>query len=448
MDSIPPSSTTHKASSEALSWRLERHFPVGRKAGSNLPARVGIGPGRWPSRYRVRSVDLIDQLIAKLTRDGKLDVGLCLSGGGYRAAAFHLGSLRRLAELNALAHVRSIGSVSGGSIVAGALAQAITKSPGTGSLTSEHVESAAASVAELSRRCRWVPFMGARRLAVALSPVVGGQRLDSILGDVDFRFCATDLANNHLWIFDRASMGNAVRGYFEVGPLDVASAVAASAAFPLAIGAFTVETRDLRRIERHAVASRRKSLSTLVRLVDGGAKDNLGLSALADHKSVLASNGGKVALNGDYARLAALLRADRNLRNHAVGLRATGLVHDFKAGRRAGAIWTITQLPGAYHRASPSWFSPASVRLLSRVRTSLDAFNEEELMALINHGYVSTNAALTRIVSGADLPNFQVPYPEVNDEVVASLLGPNGPCAPGVGAYPRLAARRVALVAR
>jgi NTE family protein len=49
------------------------------------------------------------------------DVGLSLSGGGYRAAMFHLGSLLRLSEAGLLPRLRTVSSVSGGSIVAGFL---------------------------------------------------------------------------------------------------------------------------------------------------------------------------------------------------------------------------------------------------------------------------------------------------------------------------------------
>jgi predicted acylesterase/phospholipase RssA len=44
-------------------------------------------------------------------------VGLALSGGGFRAALFHIGVLARLAELDVLRHVEVISCVSGGSIV-------------------------------------------------------------------------------------------------------------------------------------------------------------------------------------------------------------------------------------------------------------------------------------------------------------------------------------------
>src|SRR4051812_27504769 len=51
-------------------------------------------------------------------------IGLCLSGGGFRAMLFHLGSLVRLNELGFLPRLERVASVSGGSIAAGALAVA------------------------------------------------------------------------------------------------------------------------------------------------------------------------------------------------------------------------------------------------------------------------------------------------------------------------------------
>jgi len=46
-----------------------------------------------------------------------LKIGLALSGGGYRAAVFHLGVLKKLHELNVLEKITSLSTVSGGSIV-------------------------------------------------------------------------------------------------------------------------------------------------------------------------------------------------------------------------------------------------------------------------------------------------------------------------------------------
>ena len=51
-------------------------------------------------------------------------IGLCLSGGGFRAMLFHLGAFIRLNELGLLRKLDRIASVSGGSIAAGGLAVA------------------------------------------------------------------------------------------------------------------------------------------------------------------------------------------------------------------------------------------------------------------------------------------------------------------------------------
>jgi len=48
---------------------------------------------------------------------GQPKLGLALSGGGHRAAFFHIGVLARLAELGLLRPIQVISTVSGGSIV-------------------------------------------------------------------------------------------------------------------------------------------------------------------------------------------------------------------------------------------------------------------------------------------------------------------------------------------
>ena len=50
-------------------------------------------------------------------RNGK-KIGLSLSGGGYRAAAYHIGTIRKLKEMGLLNDLDVISSNSGGSITA------------------------------------------------------------------------------------------------------------------------------------------------------------------------------------------------------------------------------------------------------------------------------------------------------------------------------------------
>jgi len=51
---------------------------------------------------------------------GDAKLGLCLSGGGFRASFYHIGVLAKMAELGMLKHVEVISTVSGGSIVGAA----------------------------------------------------------------------------------------------------------------------------------------------------------------------------------------------------------------------------------------------------------------------------------------------------------------------------------------
>jgi len=59
-----------------------------------------------------------------MSRDNRNDVeawkpriAVAMSGGGFRASLFHLGVLRRLAELGWLKRVDALSTVSGGSII-------------------------------------------------------------------------------------------------------------------------------------------------------------------------------------------------------------------------------------------------------------------------------------------------------------------------------------------
>jgi NTE family protein len=77
---------------------------------------------KGPNADETVSPHALEQHTPEHKRQG---IGLCLSGGGFRAALFHLGGLRRLNELNLLGQIATISSVSGGSIVSAHLATVI-----------------------------------------------------------------------------------------------------------------------------------------------------------------------------------------------------------------------------------------------------------------------------------------------------------------------------------
>jgi hypothetical protein len=91
---------------------------------------------------------------------------LCVSGGGYRAAIFHLGALTRLNELGLLAGIETVCAVSGGSILAALLASRVPW-PLQGAFR-DWPEQVADPLREIcSRRARRLPLPGGGRAAQA-----------------------------------------------------------------------------------------------------------------------------------------------------------------------------------------------------------------------------------------------------------------------------------------
>src|SRR5688572_10739153 len=62
---------------------------------------------------------MTDPVIRPLPTPAPNNIGLALSGGGYRATVFHLGMLARLAESQLLEKVSLVSTVSGGSLAIG-----------------------------------------------------------------------------------------------------------------------------------------------------------------------------------------------------------------------------------------------------------------------------------------------------------------------------------------
>ena len=94
--------------------------PRRRADGEPVPGGLELR-GRMMAEFdaaAVRSLQPVSQLPDTPPAGG---IGLCLSGGGYRAMLFHLGSLWRLNDAGALRRLDRISSVSGGSITAATL---------------------------------------------------------------------------------------------------------------------------------------------------------------------------------------------------------------------------------------------------------------------------------------------------------------------------------------
>ena len=185
-----------------------------------------------------------DKYLPNPTRNG----GLCLalSGGGFRATLFHLGALRRLNELGLLGSFRGVSSVSGGSMMALCLADAMMKSPPVPGKPIQNFEDLAAKVHDLTsfnlRRTIFLRKILPWNWLTSLPELVASELADRItnksLADLpenpEFIFCATDLAFGVNWVYEKRRAGNYEAGYKFTGleTISLAHATAASACFP------------------------------------------------------------------------------------------------------------------------------------------------------------------------------------------------------------------------
>jgi NTE family protein len=228
-----------------------------------------------------------------------MQIGLALSGGGIRAAVFHLGVLRRLAEQDLLESVTQISTVSGGSLVLAALiSRAGFKWPGS----EEYRTRLYPTLKELLTTTdlfsfKAVGWPGVIRFNIQLlnhRAKVLAELLEErwgVTGTVEqlpdqptWWINTTCLETGKNWRFAKREMGDWQFGRHYNPPARLADAAAASAAVPYVIGALTLSLPQDGWYRTDPATReplvRRTPLRTTVHLWDGGAYENLGLETL------------------------------------------------------------------------------------------------------------------------------------------------------------------------
>jgi len=341
-------------------------------------------------------------------------VGLCLSGGGYRAMLFHLGALRLLNEAGWLPKLTRVASVSGGSIVAGVLGLAWKElafnENGVATRFADMVERPifllGGSTIDIPAVMTGLwPGRIAERVAKAYDKALfHGRTLQDLPSDADgprFIFLATDLSNATLWRLSKPYM-RTWRSEPILNPtLSLGKAVASSSAFP------PVLSPSLLRVDGRTVY-----------LTDGGVYDNLGLEPVLKRcATVLVSDGGGTFgeaqrpardwLRGTYRILQTVdVEVRRLRRRQVVGLLATQ--------RRSGAFWAINSDRADFPAPQGSMRCPVEkTRVLARLSTRLAALDQSTRQRLVNWGYAAADAGLRSYVDPAVAVPAQFPYPEI-----------------------------------
>ena len=350
-------------------------------------------------------------------------IGVCVSGGGFRAAFYAIGALRYIAEAGLLAAVTDISAVSGGSLAAAKLAAEwppATDDP-SGWLIHSVERPMREAVANNNIRNRWLG-----KVATGRSLGRGGR--GALLGELFCEilelpselhelpvgprtiFTSTCLQTGRAFRFARAFTGSWDFGYAEPTPAGVrlGLALAASAAFPQTFTVVQMPTEPL---------GLPKEAPSTITLVDGGVYDNLGLEWFQGRGSTRPQGGADVefvlVINASGALTPAtrkvgagraLMRDISVQYSQTLNVRVRWFVDRLLDAPGSGAYVGINRDPRRYTLADnvtpvpPEFYDgalPSSLASrLARVRTDLDRFTLEESSLLGYHGYWSLHARL------------------------------------------------------
>jgi len=169
-------------------------------------------------------------------------MALCLSGGGYRAMVFHMGVIWRLHETGLMSTLKRISSVSGGSITAGMLALKWGKLAGKPFARASFEQEFIAPLRKLASEtidAESVIFGAvlpgttiSQQVAAAYDKIFDGATLQDLLDEPRFVINATNVQTGVLWRFMKPYMADYRVGMVEHPTVPLATAVAASWAFP------------------------------------------------------------------------------------------------------------------------------------------------------------------------------------------------------------------------
>jgi len=350
-------------------------------------------------------------------------IGICVSGGGYRAMLFHLGAFLRLFELGLLQQANRISSVSGGSITSGKLAlewHRLRTRQDYFDYVVEPIRQLAGVTIDEPAVIAGLFFRGGASAYVSRSyrrHLFGDATLQDISGRPEFVINATNIETGTLWRFSRALMADYKVGEIKRPRLALADAVAASSAFPPVLSPYVlrVEASDFSK-----TFTDDPKLLKNINLADGGVYDNLGLETVwKRYRKVLVSNAG-VALEPDPKPSAWWIPQSRRAIDIIYGqvgsLRERQLIASFKAregerGWRRGTYWGVGSDVRHYRLKSALHAPFDRTKELARLPTQLRPFGTELDERLINWGYAICDTAVRKHFQQPNRPKAKFPYP-------------------------------------
>ena len=344
---------------------------------------------------------------------------------------FHLGALWRLNQLGYLGKLDRVSSVSGGSIAAGVLAKHWASlqfdenghAPNFQSTVGADIHGLASRTVDapaILGGLFWFGSIGNRVAGAYRRHLFGSLKLSDLPDHPRFVFNATNLQTGSLWRFEKPYMADYRVGQVLKPEVELATAVAASSAFPPFLSPVKLKIDEGAMVpfpDKPPPVLHKEPYTRTAVLSDGGVYDNLGLQAAVGRcEVVLVSDGG--------GKLKPVKRPWRNWPMHTLrvlgvidsqvrALRAIDLVDGFEArrerGEPGGGLWTI-RTPIASYGVSDALPAPENrTDELAATPTRLGKLPEERQQQLVNWGYAASDAALRRYMAPGPRPEF--PYP-------------------------------------
>jgi NTE family protein len=336
-------------------------------------------------------------------------IGLCLSGGGYRAMLYHTGALLRLNELGLLHQLREIASVSGGSITAGMLAYAwphlqFDAQSRASNITQMFVEPitrfATVGIDVKAILLGFLPGLtAAGEIAKAYDRhLFHGTTLQDLPDQPRFTFMATNLQTGSGWRFAKDYAADYRVGRIDRPKLTLSSVVAASSAFPPLLSPTRLAFEPGSVQPTPGADLHRPPFTHKAILTDGGVYDNLGLERIWRRcRTVFVSNAGRAtpeigSPTGRY--IGQIFRTLNLIHQQAENSRKRILFGMHNLRQRNVVFWSIDTPIEAYGIADAVPLEPGMVRDATMIRTRLNPFSPAEIKLLMHVGYAGADAAL------------------------------------------------------
>jgi NTE family protein len=350
---------------------------------------------------------------------------LCLSGGGYRAMLFHVGSLWRLNELGILSRLDRVSSVSGGSIIAAVMAlhwknlafdeNGIAKGFERQVVTPiRNIATRTIDTGSIVKGVLLPGSVGDNVAAAYRKYLFGEATLQDITDTPRFVINATNVQSKALWRFSKPYMRDWRVGEVKNPKVSLAVAVAASSAFPPFLSPIELELENDQFTPGSGFDLQKPPFTTQVILTDGGVYDNLGLeTAWKRHKTVLVSDGGGMYdAEGDPKRDWAhhTFRVFNLIDNQVRSLRKRQVIDSFRNRQRDGAYWGVWTDIADFKLADALDCPFAKSRELANTPTRLKGLEDELQERLINLGYAMSDAAMRAFGGAASAGKPKFPY--------------------------------------